>query len=673
MRLRILGGLDLRSPHGEPVRLPTRKTALLLAALALVPRGLRREALCALFWLDRGEQQARSSLRQALTAIRAVLPEDGAGVQLESDLETVRLAAPAEEVDLWRFEALAESGEAARLAAAAALYQGDVLAGIALPEPLEQWFAPYQRAARGKALALAERLSHLVGTEPAIIVPASQFLAERLLAADPAAEEAHRALIRLHLHQGRTNAALRQFELCREALRRELDVEPEPETVALLAADRGQGAAAPVAAPLAARPAPDTLPSGAATLPASLPARDRGQPAIIVLPFDNLSGEQDEYFVDGVVEEITAAVSRVRDFFVIARQSAFTYKGRFVDVREVGRELGVHYVVEGTVRRGGERLRISVQLVDAGTRAQLWSERYEGAVNDVFAFQDRIAAQVAGAIHPAVRNAEIALATRKPPESLRAYDLVLRAYPRIWSQNGQLNAEAIALLESAIEADPHYGRAHALLAWCHSQDVVYLWSSDPEASRQAASRATDATAGLIDDDPVALAAVGAAISQCLEDLPRASACIESALALDPNNAWAWARYAWVAIYRVEPDEAISRFERSLALSPLDPLAVNLHIGIAVAHSQKGEYVQAARLIRDVLYRHPNVTWAYRLLAFTAALGDDLPTAREAVQKLLAAHPNASIALMRRCHPSRHSSDMFERMIEGWRLAGLPET
>jgi len=363
----------------------------------------------------------------------------------------------------------------------------------------------------------------------------------------------------------------------------------------------------------------------------------------------------------------------VRDFFVIARQSAFTYKGRFVDVREVGRELGVHYVVEGTVRRGGERLRISVQLVDAGTRAQLWSERYEGAETDIFAFQDRIAAQVAGAIHPAVRNAEIALATRKPPESLRAYDLVLRAYPRIWSQNGQLNAEAIALLESAIEADPHYGRAHALLAWCHSQNVVYLWSSDPEASRQAARRSIDATAGLIDDDPVALAAVGAASSQCLEDLPRASACIESALALDPNNAWAWARYAWVAIYRVEPDEAISRFERSLALSPLDPLAVNLHIGIAVAHSQKGEYVQAARLIRDVLYRHPNVTWAYRLLAFTAALGDDLPTAREAVQKLLAAHPNASIALMRRCHPSRHSSDMFERMIEGWRLAGLPET
>ena len=257
------------------------------------------------------------------------------------------------------------------------------------------------------------------------------------------------------------------------------------------------------------------------------------------MPFDNLGGADDEYFADGVVEEITAALSRVRDFFVIARQSAFTYKGRFVDVREVGRELGVNYVVEGTVRRGGDRLRISVQLVDAETRTQLWSERYEGAIEDIFEFQDRIAAQVAGAIHPAIRGAEIELAKRKPPTSLRAYDLVMRAYPNLWGRRKDTNNQAIELLRKAIAIDPSYGRAHALLAWCHASSAAYLWTEQPERELDKALEAVEA-AGSIADDPTALTAAGAAMSIC-GDQERATTFIEKALALDPNNAWAWAR------------------------------------------------------------------------------------------------------------------------------------
>jgi TolB-like protein/Flp pilus assembly protein TadD len=390
------------------------------------------------------------------------------------------------------------------------------------------------------------------------------------------------------------------------------------------------------------------------------------------MPFDNLSGEADAYFADGVVEEITAALSRVREFFVIARQSAFAYKGRFVDVREVGRELGVRYVVEGTVRRGGDRLRISVQLVDAQTRAQLWSDRYEGAATDLFAFQDRIAAQVAGAINPAVRAAEIDTARRKPPSSLRAYDLVLQAYPKMWSRSAEDNRQAIALLEKAIAAEPGYGRAHALLAWCHSENVVYLWSADPEKSRRAARAAVDAAAALIEDDPIALAAVGAAISQCLDDLDRAASYVEAALGLDPNNAWAWARHGWIAIYRDQPDEAMERFERALTLSPLDPLAFNLRLGIGSALAIKGEYAAAARMLRGVLNKHPHVTWAYRQLAYVSALAGDLPTARGAMARLRAAHPNVSIALMRACHPSRHAPRKFDVMLKGWRMAGMPE-
>ncbi len=364
------------------------------------------------------------------------------------------------------------------------------------------------------------------------------------------------------------------------------------------------------------------------------------RPSLVVLPFDNLSGEADQYFVDGVVEEITSALSRVKEFFVIARQSAFTYKGRFVDVREVGRELGVAYVVEGTVRRGADRLRISVQLVDAETRTQLWSERYEGATIDIFEFQDRIAAQVAGAIHPAIRNAEIAMAKRKHPASLSAYDLVMRAYPKLWAGNGEANKEAISLLRRAIAIDVAFGRAHALLAWCHAQEVVYDWSANAKLDRASALAGVEATSGLIDDDLTALTAAGAALSQCLPDQEPASALIQRALVLDPNNAWAWARYGWVAVFSGDANGARERFERALQLSPLDPLAFNITAGRASLHMLEGEWAAAARLFKEIIVKHPEATRVYRGLAACSALAGDLETARSAACKLRGFSPTS---------------------------------
>ncbi|HEU0058661.1 MAG TPA: winged helix-turn-helix domain-containing protein [Hyphomicrobiaceae bacterium] len=400
------------------------------------------------------------------------------------------------------------------------------------------------------------------------------------------------------------------------------------------------------------------------------PPSDR--PSLVVMPFDNLSGAADAHFVDGVVEEITSALSRVRDFFVIARQSAFAYKGRFVDVREVGKELAVTYVVEGTVRRGQGRVRISVQLVDANSRAQLWSQRYEGATTDIFDFQDRIAAQVAGAIHPAVRKAEIELAKAKPPNSLKAYEFVLRAYPDLWSQNQDRNQEAIALLGRALATDPGYGRAHALLAWCLAQEVAYFWCQDPEQIRARALGAVAAAGTSIDDDPTALAAAGAALSQC-GDQDRAAAYIERALALDHNNAWAWARYGWLALYRDDPASASQRFERALTLSPFDPLAFNTNIGIASGLAMRGAYGEALAIVRDVVNKHPQVTSHHRLLAALAALAGDLTMARETVAQILRVHPSASLAAMRASHPMRHLTHYFSKLVEGLRQAGLPET
>ncbi len=398
---------------------------------------------------------------------------------------------------------------------------------------------------------------------------------------------------------------------------------------------------------------------------------DKDQPSLVVMPFDNLSGPSDGYFVDGVVEEITAALSRVRDFFVIARQSAFTYKGKFIDVRNVGRELGVAYVVEGTVRRGGDRLRISVQLVDAERRTQLWSERYEGMTKDLFEFQDRIAAQVAGAIHPAIRNAEIELAKRKPPSSLRAYDLVMRACPYLWGHNKDGIARAIPLLQDAIAVDPAYGRAHAFLAWCHAQNLGYIWTDDPERELALSLAAIDAASRAIDDDPTALTAVGGAISHC-GDQPRAAVYLERALSLDPNNSWAWARFGWVASYRGEPDRAKERFERAMTLSPADPLAFNMRMGFALALALAGSLSEAVSIAREVVTRHPDVTWPYRMMTAWASMQGDEETARWAAEKLLIAEPDFTIQRYLTRPVFRAVPQWADEMAEGLRKAGLPE-
>ena len=663
MRIRLLGGFEVISTDGHLVRFATRKSSLLFAALVLENhRSHRRELLAEMFWPGRGDPQARNSLRQALADIRRWFPTSGnAAIYVEGNQETVTLIAGPEEADIWLFERqLAESGTA-NLALAADLYQGDILAGETIPDDLGEWFGPYQSRYQQKAQQLVERLSLALSDAGFAEEASCEGLAERLLASNPTAEAAHRALMRIHAGRGHENAALRQFESCRALLRKHLDVEPEAQTNALAQSLqlRERGGYQRTVPNSALQPQTFTA-----------PARRHDQPSVAVMPFDNLGGPDDEYFADGVVEEITAALSRVRDFFVIARQSAFTYKGRFVDVHEVGEELGVNYVVEGTVRRGGDRLRISVQLVDAETRAQLWSERYEGAIEDIFEFQDRIAAQVAGAIHPAIRGAEIELAKRKPPTNLRAYDLVMRAYPNLWGRRKDANNQAIELLRKAIAIDPTYGRAEALLAWCHASSASYLWTEHPERELTKALEAVEA-AGSISDDPTALTAAGAALSIC-GDQERATTFIEKALALDPNNAWAWARHGWIAIYEGNDTCATERFQRAMILSPRDPLAFNMRLGMATSMAKAGSLSRAIAIAREVIASHPDIIMSYRYLAAWSAMNGDLGTARWAAQKLLAVQPGFTIAQYRSLPFFQHIPKWADQVAVALRKAGLPE-
>ena len=662
MPLSLLGGLTITGPAGAAVALPTRKTALVLAALALLgDKGASRETLVEWIWPDRSDGQGKSSLRQALTAIRKALPAVLQGAALMTEHDSIRLTGPDTGIDLRAFEALARADAAAERRRAAGLYAGDLLEGVQLTEPLANFVAAHRERLRRQALALVETLSEADAADPQSRA-ACEALANCLLAGDPAAEAAHRALIRLRLAEGQPNAARRQLDRCIDAVERELGVAPEVRTTALLEGRIGAATGAPAIG----------VPGTTAPLkPVSQPQRPHGQPSVVVMPFDDLGGGSDDFFADGVVEEITAALSRIRDFFVIARQSAYTYKGRFVDVREIGRDLGVAYAVEGTVRRGGGRVRITVQLVDTETGRQLWSDRFEDASSGLFELQDRIASRVAGAINPSIRASEIERAKRQAPENLQAYDLALRALPHFWAHRKEDNEKALGLFDQALAKDPDYGVALAFKAWCHAQQTAYLWAEDPAAERARALAAADRAALLVHDHATALAAIGAAYSLCTTDQPHALSFIERALALDPNNAWGWMRAGWLRTLNGQMKVAIACFERALALSPFDPFTFNIYFGMGLAYAELGDFARAIELVEKGLHSGPGVTWAYRMLAAYHALAGNQEKAAAALAEFLRHNPGTTMEkLLHGMPPSLIANQ--PRYMEGLRKAGMPE-
>ena len=411
---------------------------------------------------------------------------------------------------------------------------------------------------------------------------------------------------------------------------------------------------------------PEQVPRPAVALTA-LPA-DR--PSVVVLPFDNLSGEADQtYFADAVVEEITATLSRIRDFFVIARNSAFSYKGRSIDVRQVGRELGVRYVIEGSVRRVGERVRITAQLVETDSGNHIWSNRVDGLVNDLFDLQDRIAAEVASALHPSIRRAEIERARSKHPETLAAYDLVMRALPHLWAHRMAENPKAIALLEQAMAREPGYGLAAALGAWAHAQQVVYNWTDDFAAARAKGEALVEIATMTVGEEPTALTAMAAAVTLLGGNVRQAVTFAERALALDPNHAWAWMRRGFGLVYLGDSEGAIASFERATRLSPLDPFAFNSQIGMGLAHFSARRYTEAIGYVSRALSERPGLTWPYRDLAVYRAYLGDLPGARDALEKFVYLRPVVSLATLadalRFMEPA-----LLAHYIEGLRLAGL---
>ena len=395
-------------------------------------------------------------------------------------------------------------------------------------------------------------------------------------------------------------------------------------------------------------------------------------PSIAVLPFENWSGDpEQDYFADGMVEDIITALSRIRWLFVIARNSSFTYKGRAVDVKQVGRELGVRYVLEGSVRKAGGRVRITGQLVDTSSGTHLWAEHFDGALDDVFALQDQVAASVVGAIAPTLESAEIERAKRKPTENLRAYDYHLRGMASFHLSTKEATSDALQLFTKAIQLDPDFAPAYAMAAWCHFWRKINGWMTDRPSEIAEGTRLAKRAIALGKDDAVALARGGHALSHFTRDVESGIAFLDKALTLNPNLATAWFISGFLRIWRGDPDGAVERLERGMRLSPLDPEMFRMQAGLAMAHLLAGRFDNASSWAEKAFRDLSSFLIVAGVIAASHALAGRQNDAEKAMHHVRKLDPSLRISNIKDWLPFMRPNDLAA-FADGLRKAGLPE-
>jgi len=413
-------------------------------------------------------------------------------------------------------------------------------------------------------------------------------------------------------------------------------------------------------------------PSGrAATTRPSLPLPDK--PSIAVLPFENMSGDpEQDYFADGIVEEIITALCRFRELFVIARNSSFTYKGRVVDVKQVGRELGVRYVLEGSLRKAGTRVRITGQLIDASTGAHLWADRFEGTLEDIFDLQDQVTGKVIAAIAPKLEQVEIERAKRKPTENLDAYDYYLRGVAVGFQLTREANDEALNLFNKAIELDPNFASPYARAAAVYTIRIGMGWMNNRSPESAEAVRLARRAIDLGRDDPAVLAVAGFVLAYVGGDLNTGAALVDRALSLNSNFAAAWAYSGWIEICLGDPDTGIKHEALAMRLSPLDPRILWWHTFTAVALFLMEHYDDAVLSAGRALQFEPNWLGALRIAAASHALAGHLDEAHQAIMRVRQLDPALRISNLDKVSMPFQRQQDRARFVEGLRKAGLPE-
>jgi TolB-like protein/class 3 adenylate cyclase len=406
-----------------------------------------------------------------------------------------------------------------------------------------------------------------------------------------------------------------------------------------------------------------TAPVRSATL--MLPAK----PSIAVLPFQNMSGDpEQDYFADGMVEDIITGLSRIKWLFVIARNSSFTYKGRTVDVKQVGRKLGVRYVLEGSVRKVGSRVRITCQLIEGETGAHIWAERYDRPLDDIFALQDEITLSVVGAIEPNLRLAEVERAKRKRPDSLDAYDLVLQALPDVYSRMPEQSQRALRLLARALELDPTYALAHACAAQCNH--AIFLRGGQNIENRKAAVRHAQAALAYGQDDALALTLAGFSIGMEGHDRAAAFAAFEASLAVSPSSALSFMQGSVIHALAGDAERAIEWSEKGLRLSPLDPWRSSAFLALALAKFHLGQDQEAAADARKSVQSSPGFSIPYVALAAALSRLGRLEEAKTVAARVLELQPEFRYS--RFLAAANCETKLAAALSEALRPTGLPE-
>ena len=401
-----------------------------------------------------------------------------------------------------------------------------------------------------------------------------------------------------------------------------------------------------------------------------LPLPDR--PSIAVLPFQNMSGDpEQEYFADGIVEDIITALSRFKSLFVIARNSSFTFKGKAVDIKKVGQELGVRYVLEGSIRKAGGRVRITGQLIDAASGAHLWADKFDGSLEDVFDLQDRITMSVVAAIAPKLDQAEIERSKRKPTEKLDAYDYYLRGLAVVEGATKDENEEALRLFYKAIEIDANFALAHAMVARCFTLRKANGWMADVAKESAETAKLARRAAELGRDDAAVLSRAGYALARVVFEPEEGADLIERALALNPHLSSAWQFGGLLKAFRGEAETAIEHLAQAMRLSPLDPSLYSMQTATALAHFVAGRYDESVLWAEKASREDPNFLPAIRIIATSAGNSGQLERAQKAAKRMLEIDPAFRVSRLTDHVPLRRPDDLA-RYAEGLRRAGLPE-
>jgi adenylate cyclase len=413
------------------------------------------------------------------------------------------------------------------------------------------------------------------------------------------------------------------------------------------------------------------LKAGGATPAVPPPLALPDKPSIAVLPFENMSGDpEQQYFADGITDDIITALSRISMLFVIARASSFAYRGKAIDIRQIGRELGVRYVLEGSVRKAGQRLRITGQLVEAETGAHLWADRFDSVLEDVFDLQDRVTMGVAGAMEPSITQAEIRRANRKPTENLQAYDWLARAVGEHQLDSCDALDRAMQMARRAIELDPRYAQAYACLAAWLMLRRIYAWTEDEAAETAEAVRLAHLAVQLAPNDSLVLTFAAVALGILDRDLANAIPWLDRAIALDPNSAFAFGMGAVVRNMAGDYATAADHADRAMRLSPFDRYSYIFSMSRGVGHLLQRQLPEAVVWLRKSAQENPRHLPTYFFLGSALAHAGQIEEARAAIRRLLELHQQAG---GRRQQQRRFFSEAdHEYLLEGARLAGLPE-